>query len=229
MSSEHEPRPADADPRASSLSCGELPPDLAALAEQLTDDAARLAQRYPAGTRQSSERDAHPVNRPLIALRRVHVRWAVAAALLAMVSGGLSWRIARLDAPIAARPVEVMDAGDDVTDAAPTIAENRDRPVAVGAPSATDRADARAALLAVDSPSINPPPAAAARLPRDEAALLRVQIDAFAKVIERLQAELARRDDMQRQTNESLQSLTAEVARLRKELDEQRAAEREFP
>ncbi|MGE3409149.1 MAG: S1C family serine protease [Pirellulales bacterium] len=66
-----------------------------------------------------------------------------------------------------------------------------------------------------DKPAV----AAGGRLPRDEATLLRVQIDAFARVIERLQAELARRDEAQRDTNELIKSLTEEVGQLRKQLE----------
>lgn len=233
MPSEHEPRPSsDAGLPAASLSCGELPPDLAALAEQLSDDSARLAARYPAGARRAADYVTQSTHRPEIAWRRVHVRWAIAAAVLAVVSAGLAWRIARFDAPVAARPVQVADDAGVATDATPpatAVVSGREQPVVVDTPSAADRADARAALLAVEPSATNQPPAAAAaRLPRDEAALLRVQIDAFAQVIERLQAELARRDELQRQTNESLQTLTAEVARLRKELDIQQA-ERDSP
>lgn len=59
----------------------------------------------------------------------------------------------------------------------------------------------------------------AARIARDEASLLRAQIDAFAKVIERLQAELDRRETAQRDTNALIKSLTDEVTRLREQLD----------
>jgi S1-C subfamily serine protease len=75
----------------------------------------------------------------------------------------------------------------------------------------------RVAELAIDGDG-TPAAADAPRIPRDEVALLSAQIDAFAQVIERLQAELVRRDEAQRHTNELIQSLTEELGRLRDEL-----------
>jgi len=59
-----------------------------------------------------------------------------------------------------------------------------------------------------------------ARLDRDEVTLLRAQLEAFDKVIVRLQGELRRRDEAHRATNKLIESLTAEIARLREQLDE---------
>jgi hypothetical protein len=50
--------------------------------------------------------------------------------------------------------------------------------------------------------------------------LLRAQLEAFDKVIVRLQDELTRRDEAHRATNKLIESLTAEIARLREQLDE---------
>ncbi len=59
----------------------------------------------------------------------------------------------------------------------------------------------------------------AARLPRDEVSMLRVQLAAFEKVILQLQAELDRRDVAHAKTQELIKTLTQEVSRLRKLLD----------
>ncbi len=78
----------------------------------------------------------------------------------------------------------------------------------------------RTAELAGQPQPDKPAPAGGARLPRDEVTLLRVQIDAFARVIERLQSELTRRDEAQRDTNDLIKSLTEELGQLRKQLEE---------
>lgn len=56
------------------------------------------------------------------------------------------------------------------------------------------------------------------RLPRDELTLLRVQLEAFEKVIQRLQEELQRRDEIHQATQQRLKSLTDELERLRQQL-----------
>ena len=74
----------------------------------------------------------------------------------------------------------------------------------------------RVAELAVGQQADGPPED---RLPRDEVTLLQKQLDAFGQVIERLQAELARRDEAQRETNELIKSLVTEVSELRRQLE----------
>jgi hypothetical protein len=223
MPSEHPPRLS----AASRTGGDELPADLAALADQLSDDAARLAARYPAGECRPAGPVARPGGRQPRAARplRTHLRWALAATILAGFSAGLAWRIARLDTPRAAPPADA-----NLVAGGPAPTAHRSATPRIGvveAPPASNPpgADARSALLSSGPDGAVGIAPAAGRLPRDEAALLRVQIDAFAQVIERLQAELARRDELQRQTNASLQSLTAEVARLRGELDARPAAD----
>lgn len=56
------------------------------------------------------------------------------------------------------------------------------------------------------------------RLPRDELSLLKTQLEAFEKVIVRLQSELIRRDENQVHTQELIEKLSAEIAQLRKQL-----------
>ncbi len=64
----------------------------------------------------------------------------------------------------------------------------------------------------------------AARSPGNELEMLRIQLDAFERVITRLQAELKRRDQQQSETDELVESLRREVELLRKERGEKPAA-----
>jgi hypothetical protein len=225
-------------------SIDDLPDDLAALGQQLSDDAARLAACYPAS---SARMAATP-----------QVRWpawrrSAAAALLLAVGGG-GWIIGRFTLPVesASRSATSVSraAATPVADSFASLPPAHGA-ANVGAASSVRRADrsqiaipdtdrlvprattiprgavATSRPVSFGSPGQSPdlgqtadgaddaPP----RPPRDEAELLRMQIDAFTQVIERLQAELARRDEVQRETNKLIQSLTDEVARLRRQLD----------
>ncbi len=64
----------------------------------------------------------------------------------------------------------------------------------------------------------------AARSPGNELEMLRIQLDAFERVITRLQTELKRRDKQQSETDELVESLRREVESLRKERGEKAAA-----
>ncbi|MBI2825331.1 MAG: serine protease [Planctomycetia bacterium] len=55
------------------------------------------------------------------------------------------------------------------------------------------------------------------RVPLDELGMLRTQLAAFEQVIQRLQAELQRRNEREQETDALVKSLTEEVARLRRE------------
>jgi S1-C subfamily serine protease len=59
--------------------------------------------------------------------------------------------------------------------------------------------------------------AAPQRAPRDELGMLQLQLQAFEKVIAKLQAEVRRRDQLLEETSELVKSLTAEVESLRKQ------------
>jgi hypothetical protein len=61
-----------------------------------------------------------------------------------------------------------------------------------------------------------------ARSPGNELEMLRIQLDAFERVIGRLQTELKRRDKQQAETEELLESLRREVEALRKERGEKK-------
>ncbi len=62
--------------------------------------------------------------------------------------------------------------------------------------------------------------APAARSPGNELEMLRIQLDAFERVISRLQAELKRRDQQQSETDQLVESLRREVESLRKQQGE---------
>jgi len=55
------------------------------------------------------------------------------------------------------------------------------------------------------------------RGPRDELSMLQLQVQAFGRVIAKLQAEVLRRDQLLAETNDLVKSLTAEVETLRKQ------------
>jgi hypothetical protein len=57
------------------------------------------------------------------------------------------------------------------------------------------------------------------RGPRDELSMLQLQVQAFGRVIAKLQAEVLRRDQLLEETSELVKSLTAEVESLRKQQD----------
>jgi hypothetical protein len=224
-------------------SIDDLPDDLAALGQQLSDDAARLAACYPSG---SVRMAATPQ------VRWPAWRWSAAAALL--LAFGSGWIIGRFTLPLAPAPRSATSvsraAATPVADSLASVPP-ADGAANVGAASSVRRPD-RSQIATPDTDQLVPrattiPRGAVAtsrpvsfgspgqspdlgqtadgaddappRPPRDEAELLRMQIDAFTQVIERLQAELARRDEVQRETNKLIQSLTDEVARLRRQLD----------
>jgi serine protease Do len=60
---------------------------------------------------------------------------------------------------------------------------------------------------------------APARYAQDEVAALKAQLAAFEQSVERLQEELRRRDQTQVETNKLIESMTTEMARLRKRLE----------
>lgn len=80
----------------------------------------------------------------------------------------------------------------------------------------------RVAELAVGPAETSSP----GRVVADEITLLRKQLDAFEQVIERLQAELDRRERIQAETQALLEQLSQQVRELRAELERVRSAER---
>jgi S1-C subfamily serine protease len=67
----------------------------------------------------------------------------------------------------------------------------------------------------VEEVAVGPAAPAGGRMARDELSMLRAQLAAFEKVIQRLQLELERRDELQAKTEDQLRELTAELVKLR--------------
>jgi S1-C subfamily serine protease len=67
----------------------------------------------------------------------------------------------------------------------------------------------------VEEVAVGPAAAGGGRMARDELSMLRAQLIAFEKVIQRLQLELERRDELQAKTEAQLRELTAELVKLR--------------
>ncbi len=94
------------------------------------------------------------------------------------------------------------------------------RPLAGGAIRLSGRG--HVAELALDGDERSSP----GRIVTDEVTLLRKQLEAFEQVIERLQAELERRERFQAETQGLLEQLNQQVRELRAELERVRARER---
>jgi hypothetical protein len=196
-------RPAGPEPRLTA----ELPDELAALAEQLQDDSARLAERYPPPRTRARSR-----------------RWAWAAAVAATSFttgvGAAAWWTSRpsarqLATDAKAEAVASTTAPADGNTTAPALEVVRFEEPSLEAA----RAQAVGSLVGA-GPQTLPRPG---RLPvRDEAALLRRQVAAFELVIERLQGELRERADQQSQTDVVVAELRREIEELRSRLDEPR-------
>ena len=185
----------------------DLPAHLAALAEQLRDDANHLADCYPA-----SESADRPV--PMVATVRSRrwVRWSAAAAVLLIVA---TWP------SVAERLATVDRSGSNVVSSKESIAqvERGDRDRSAG--RAIQQYEHEIALrpsqevqevsVGADAPSRPRHP------PADEVEMLRIQISGFQKVIERLQAELSARDQSQADMVKLIKSLQDEVATLKRQ------------
>lgn len=97
------------------------------------------------------------------------------------------------------------------------------RPLAGGSIRLSGRG--RVAELAMEDEETSSP----GRVVTDELTLLRKQLEAFEQVIERLQAELERRERFQAETQVLLEQLNQQVRELREELDRVRAAQKGDP
>jgi hypothetical protein len=199
-----EPTAPDApSPSASNDLTAGLPGDLALLAEQLHDDAAFLAERFPARAAAAPQR------------RR---KWlaAAAAALLATGLGWTAWKVGGSQSADAA-------VGNIVTVPQPAASNLGEH---AGLPIVREEEPALVGRLQREVSSnlvgVVPKPLPRTRNPaRDEAALLRRQVVAFEQVIERLQNELRARADQQTQTDATIAELRREIAELRSRLDAQ--------
>ncbi|MFO0898490.1 MAG: hypothetical protein U0836_13800 [Pirellulales bacterium] len=185
----------------------DLPDELAAIAEQLQDDSARLAERYPPP-------------RPRARSRRWAWAAAVAAASFTTGVGAAAWWTSRSSARQLA-----TDAKTEAVASATALADGRPLASPLKVVRSEEPSLEASRTQATDSlvgagPRTLPRPS---RLPmRDEAALLRRQVAAFELVIERLQSELRERADQQSQTDAVVAELRREIEELRQRLDEPR-------
>jgi hypothetical protein len=184
----------------------ELPIHLAALANQLRDDASHLADCYPA-----SESAARPVPMAVATFRsRRWVRWSAAAAVLLIVA---TWP------SVAERLATVDRSGSKVVSSKESIAqiERGDRDRAAGrAIQQYEREIALRPSQEVQEVSVGgDAPSRPRHPPADEVEMLRIQISGFQKVIERLQAELSARDQSQADMVKLIKSLQDEIATLK--------------
>jgi hypothetical protein len=171
----------------------EFPDDLQAVAVQLTDDARHLESQFPA--RLAPQARTGPAEWPRTASWR---RAAAAVLLIGLGAGGVivaqhltsSRESTVVDSPHARR--------------APLAAETLDQaapPNPAGVQEVSfDRDAPRAKLTEVE--------------------MLRIQLDAFEKVIRRLQEELAERQKSEAQTKQLVDLLRHEIDDLRRQLDD---------
>ena len=196
--------PRDSAPSASDDLTAGLPGDFALLAEQLRDDAAFLAERFPAKVAVAPKR------------RR---RW-IAAAAAGLVATGIGWAAWRMGGARNA----VAPAAGNVAAVAESAAANLGAPTGLRIVREEEPALAGRTQRVVSNNLVGVVPSALprTRVPsRDEAALLRRQVVAFEQVIDRLQNELRARADQQTQTDATIDELRREIAELRSRLDAQ--------
>jgi hypothetical protein len=170
-----------------------LPDDLQAVADQLTDDAHHLQSQFPA-------RLAPP-----------------APALLAKSSRTPPWRRA-------AAAVLLIGVGAGAVIVAQHLASSRDSavvnsPLNRRAPLATETLDQSTPPNPVSVQEVSFD-RTAPRAKLTEVEMLRIQLDAFEKVIRRLQDELADRQKSEAQTKQFVDLLRHEIDDLRRQLED---------
>ena len=171
----------------------ELPADLQAVADQLTDDAHHLELQFPARLRPP------PPAAPARLARAASWPRAAAAVLLIGLGAGGAVLAQRLMSPR-----EAANVNSPVDRQAPLAAETPDQSAAPPNPAGVqevsfDRDAPRAKLTEVE--------------------MLRIQLDAFEKVIRRLQDQLAERQKSEAQTNQLVELLRHEIDDLRHQFD----------
>jgi hypothetical protein len=170
----------------------ELSDDLQAVADQLADDAQHLESRFPARLRPAIPAAA-------ASSRAASWRRTAAAVLLIGVGAGGAVLAQHLISPReVARPNARVDRHAALT------AETPDQPIDPPNPAGVqevsfDRDAPRAKLTEVE--------------------MLRIQLDAFEKVIRRLQDQLAERQKSEAQTNQLVELLRHEIDDLRRQLN----------
>ncbi len=230
----------------------DLAPDLVELALQLGDDAAFLAARYPAAQFASAQADSTQAAVASPPRDAQWCRWArrlrpVAALFVLAVSIGLLATNHVADIPLATeslkkqpviptnqpdRQVELAAGRGDHSSSTEIPLEDRPGNHLAGPQSKALTADGGEIEVpnaqGVEEVSFGAPPAAS-RMARDALSMLRTQLMAFEKVIQRLQLELERRDELQARTEAQLQELTEEVAKLRGRKSEELEAPADKP
>jgi hypothetical protein len=184
----------------------ELPVHLAALADQLRDDADHLVGCYPA----AESADRSRATAVATARERRWVRWSAAAAVLLIVA---TWP------SVAERLATVEPSGSSAVSSKQSIAQVERGENSRAASGAIQKGEHGIAFqpsqeveevgVGVDAPS------RPRRPPADEVEMLRIQINGFEKVIERLQAELSARDQSQADMVKLIKSLQDEIATLK--------------
>jgi hypothetical protein len=171
----------------------ELPGDLQAVADQLTDDARHLESKFPG--RLAAQAAASPAKSSRAA------SWRRAAAAMLLIGAGAGGVIV---AQRLASSRESTAVDSTVDRRVPLAAETLDQaapPNPAGVQEVSfDRTAPRAKLTEVE--------------------MLRIQLDAFEKVIRRLQDELAERQQSEAQTKQLVDLLRHEIDGLRRQLDE---------
>jgi hypothetical protein len=183
-----------------------LPADLAALADQLGDDAEHLAGRYPAADLAGRRRLARDER----SRSANWIRWSAAVAIIMIV---VTWPSVGENLTSLQRRGDEPSAGKDAL----ASVDRGMSPIPDGAtllktPSEVDLAS-RSGIepVSVSDEHLSQP----RHPPADELAMLRIQVSGFQKVIERLQDELAARDKSQAEMVKLIRSLQDEVAALK--------------
>jgi hypothetical protein len=180
----------------------ELPPELAALGEQLTADSAHLSDRYPA-KQPATVGDVAAPTASRRSFGRIGLRFgAAAAAILVAIVG---WKLG-----------------------SPEHAANVSRPTASTVPAKnvadSDGKSRRPATGVMDLRGMQHVEEVGIELPQrskhsmaDEVTLLRKQLNGFEKVINALQTELAARKQAQADDQKTIETLRAEITQLKGE------------
>jgi hypothetical protein len=194
----------------------QLSSDLQIVAEQLSDDAQFLAERYPAAD--IAEKFARSVELQVAASQATASHWRIwqklvaAAVLIAIGSAGtaiaLHW--SNSSGPTHASLIAASDSGSSKTETGGTLNGS-----AAGETESS---------FGVRTVGLNTTPTSRNNL--SEVEMLQIQTTAFEQVIHKLQDELVRRDKQQTEMQQTLEALRQEVHDLRQQLNESQPADK---
>jgi hypothetical protein len=189
-------RDESVDPSASDNPECELTPELLAIADRLTAEAADLAARFPA--------------KQMVAVRSIAARWKIAAAAVLVgitaSSAVFGWWLRGSITVAKAEPGRAV-AEVAQSDLPRGVSDLRSSPE-----SFTNSAGVQEVGYALAAPQ-------SSKL--SEFDMLRIQLSAFEQVIHRLQDELARRAKSEADTAKTIGSLSREIELLRQQLQSQ--------